>query len=251
MFHRLLLSLFVLALGAAFSACSRPETVPKAVQEAESGKGSSGSALISSEFNVGDAETSIELYLELDPDTALLPNVKEDRILNAKHQLSQSNVTLDAATQKEFWVRIRIRPTKPFVERPVVLRGVLERDGQPIVSFQTVLGKYATEDDPDHPKVFRVNVLDGLAAPPASMLLFARAEVLLMPAGTDEKTIDTANATADQGDISAKISNPMRITLQLPPPSPLAIPTPATPAESPATAPASSPAEAAPAAPAP
>jgi len=246
MLQRVILSgvLIVLALG--LPACSQQEAVPKAVQQAESGKGSAtsnGPAV--TEFNVGDAETSIELILELDPASAA-PEVKEERVLNAKRQLNQSNVTISKFGVSELWARIRIHPTKSFEGRVVVLRGVLERDNQPIASFQTLLGKYATEDDPAHPKVFRVNVAEGLPTLPNSMLLFARAEVLLLPLGTPEEGVDLANVTVEQGDLSAKISNPLRVTLQLPPPSPLAIPAPAAEA-APAATPA--PAAEAPAAP--
>lgn len=217
-----LLLLAVVLLGV-FAGCQKREAVPDAVKRVDSGQDTGGgdsSTTLSKEFNVGDAETSIELVLELDPASAG-DTVKEERILTAKKSLSQANVTVSPPAPGELWVRIRIRPNQPFVERTVVLRGVLTRDDKPIAQFQTVLGKYALQDEPEHPKVFRVNVLDGLAALPETMLLFAKAEVLLAPKGTDEAAVDPATLVADQGDTSAKISNPLRISLT---PAPLAAP---------------------------
>lgn len=229
------------ALGVGLSACGpKEEAVPKAVERAESGKDSGGAAALTTGFNVGDAETSIELNLELDPAMAAAPGVKEDRVLNAKKQLSQSTVTVTTPGLKELWVKLRVRPSRPFIERPVVLRGVIERDNQPLASFQVKLGKYAMENDPDNPKEFRVNLLADLPTLPASMLVFAKAEVLLLPTGTDEATIDVPNVTVEEGDISAKISNPLRVTTQYAPPAPLALPveTPAAAAPTPAETPA-------------
>jgi hypothetical protein len=237
MLKRFVLAILLVAgLGGGLSACGRQEAaVPKAVEVAESGKGADASAPLTTGFNVGDAETSIELNLELDPVTAAVAGVKEDRVLNAKRQLSQSSVTVTTPGLKEFWVKLRVRPARPFIERPVVLRGVIERDNQPLASFQVKLGKYAMEEDPDSPKEFRVNLLADLPTMPASMLVFAKAEVLLLPTGTDEATIDVANVTVAEGDISAKISNPLRVVAQY---APLALP-----AETPAAAPSPTPAE--------
>lgn len=213
--QRMKLILLAIALLGVFAGCQKKETVPDAVKRADEGlDGGSGSTstTMSKEFNVGDAETSIELVLELDPASAS-DSVKEEQVLTAKKTLSQAAVTVSGPAPGELWVRIRIKPNQPFVERTVVLRGVLTRDNAPIAQFQTVLGKYSLQDEPEHPKVFRVNVLDGLSAVPETMLLFAKAEVLLAPKGTDEATIDPATLAADQGDTSAKISNPLRITV--------------------------------------
>lgn len=227
-FRYVILGSLLVVLGA----CQQQsDGVPKAVRDAEKGAPKQRQNAFDDtgkEFNVGDAETSIELTLELDPasESAL---VKQERVLNVKKQLSEASVKVEDAGLKELWVRIRVRSREPFDKRIVVLRGVLERDGQPVAGFQTVLGAYVTElaEDPaaaakEWPREFRVNVLQGVASLPATMLLHAKAEVLLAPVGAKESEIDPATVVADPSDISAKISNPLRVNF--PAPSPLAVP---------------------------
>lgn len=214
--------MFLLAatLLGAFAGCQKQSSVPAAVEQAEKGGGTATSTpetALSKEFNVGDAETSVELVLELDPASAS-DSVKETTVLTAKKSVSQSNVTVATPFPGELWVRIRVRPSKPFIERTAVLRGVLTRDDTAIAQFNVVLGKYALENDPAQPKLFRVNVLADLPALPDTMLLVAKAEILLAPKGTDEATIDPLTLTADQGDTSAKLSNPLRISTAAPAP---------------------------------
>ncbi len=230
--------LLAAALLGTLAGCQKQESVPDAVKRADSGKDGATPAnttTLSKEFNVGDAETSVELVLELDPASAS-DAVKEERLLTAKKTLSQANVSVSTPMMTELWVRIRVRPSQPFIERTAVLRGVLTRDDKPIAQFQTVLGKYALQDEPENPKVFRVNVLADLPVLPSTMLLFAKAEILLAPKGTDDATIDPATLTAEQGDTSAKISNPLRVTVNAAPaittPAAEAVPAPA--AETPA-----------------
>lgn len=199
----------VLVLGA----CQKQgDSVPKAVEQADVGGAAAPGidTTLSKEFNVGDAETSIELIMELDP-ASTTDSITEEKVLTARKSLSQALVKVQGTPPAELWVRVRVRAGAPFIERTVVLRGAITRDEQPIAGFQTVLGKYALEDDPAQPKIFRVNVLDGLPEAPATMLLYAKAEVLLAPKGTDEAAVDPATLTADPGDISAKLSNPLRI----------------------------------------
>lgn len=210
----------VVAISMGLAACQKPESgVPKGVAKAEMEMGPGGMPTrtedVAPEFTVGDAETSIQLILELDAES-VAENVKEEKVLTAKKLLSQSNVSVTPPAPASLWVRLRIKPIQPFVERAVVLRGVIERDGQPMASFNTVLGKYAMEDEPNRPKLFRIDALKDLPSLPSSVLLFARAEVLLAPEGANEDTIDPATMAAAPGDVSVVISNPLRVNAVLP-----------------------------------
>lgn len=216
-FHWVILGSLLVVLGA----CQQPsDGVPKAVRDAETGAPKQRQNSFDDTgkiFNVGDAETSIELTLELDP-ASEGAGAKQESVLNAKKQLSEATVNVSDAGVQELWVRIRVRSREPFDKRVVVLRGVLERDGQAVAGFQTVLGAFVTElaADPaaaakEWPREFRVNVLQGVANRPASMLLYAKTEVLLAPEGAKENEIDPATVVADPSEISAKISNPLRI----------------------------------------
>ena len=220
-------SLALLALaGMALSACGKKDTAePAFVAKAERGGGGTPAAApeAKDEFNVGDAETGFNLILELDPESKS-DQVKEDRIVSSKKILSEETVTVSDPALQHLWVRIQVQPTQNYTKRVAVLRGVLERDGQPIASFQTVLGKTALQPamlgDTHSPKEFRVDVLGGLASRPATTLLLAKTEVLLAPKGADEAVVDPATLKADPGDVSAKISNPVRVNFAAAPAAP-------------------------------
>lgn len=216
---RTLICLSLLLPIALLTGCGKSDNVPTAVRRAENTTSSPAGVPPqpeedTKEFNVGDAESSIELVLEVDPESKQA-GVSEEPILTAKKTVSQSTATVKEPVPASLWVRIHVQPHATFIERTVVVRGVLERDGQAIAAFQTVLGKYALErdlgDGSKRPQVFRVDILKDLPQRPASMLCFARAEILLAPKGTDEASIDPATLQADPADVSAKISNPLRV----------------------------------------
>jgi len=94
-----------------------------------------------------------------------------------------------------------------FKERPVVVRTKVFRDNTKIDEFAVVLG----EDARGKPFVQTLNVLSGLPAVPASFLVHAQADVILLPAGTDPKTVDPKAVSAAADTTGTVLSNPVRI----------------------------------------
>ena len=226
----------VLLLAGVLPACGKKESAePAFVREAEksSGKAAStdGGDGLPKEYNVGDAESGFTLNLELDPESQGA-TVTEQKIMTSKKTLSEATVTVTDPNLQHLWLRVRIAPSERYTKRVVALRGALERDGQPIAGFQTVLGKYCLEKPTPGvnlpPKEFRVDVLEGLKERPKTMLLLAKTEVLLAPKGSDEAVVNPATLQADPADTSAKISNPLRINFEAAPAAAAApAPTPA------------------------
>jgi len=115
-----------------------------------------------------------------------------------------------------------IRCKRLFKERPVAARAKIYRevndgDREEIGAFHTVLGsntmRYRPEEWLEEPKLqFRCDVLNGLASMPETMLVYSEMEVLMMPEGTDENTLDPMAASVeDPADESIISSNPLRI----------------------------------------
>jgi hypothetical protein len=88
-----------------------------------------------------------------------------------------------------------------------VVRTKVFRDNTKIDEFAVVLGA----DAMSKPFVQSLDVLSGLPAAPASLLVHAQADVILMPAGTDPATVDPKTAAAAADTTGAVLSNPMRI----------------------------------------
>jgi len=196
-------------------------------------------------LDIGDADAAIQVLLRLAPE-AITPLVREETVVDARKNLNRVEVTSNDPGLATLPVIITVRTNTPFVERPVVVRGILERDGTPIASFTTVLGAYAMEQDPGtgivRPREFKVDVLANLPEVPDSMLLNARADLLMLLPGTDESTIDPLTAIAEPGFATGKLSNPLRVTFAIAPTGTQVAPTPAPVADS-ADAAADSPAE--------
>jgi hypothetical protein len=209
---RLLSLLCLLALAAGCKPQGTSTTSPTA------GAGASKSSTAAPEkkpFGIGDAEAAIMADVRVAPESLALPGLKEDPLVNAKDVTNMNTVNLQPPYPPELWLLVNIRINAGFTERPVALRGRIMRDNQPISYFSTLLGaKSHLPAEQTWPRVFKVDALASLQEKPASMLITTELTLLLLPAGTDETTVDPATAEVPEEDMSVLIINPVRINLE-------------------------------------
>ncbi len=162
----------------------------------------------------GDVDSGILINGMLAPESQS-DTVTAEYMETQRDTLSMTTITVRPPFPDALSVMFVIVSTRDFVERPVVMRTRTYRDDEIIGDEQGyVLGKNARilpETDPDAapPRMFVVNVLEGLTEIPDTMLLHARADAWLMPVGTDETTLNPLTDTAP--DRVSLMSNPVRI----------------------------------------
>jgi hypothetical protein len=169
---------------------------------------SSDAPVVKEAFGVGDVEAALRIDAEIG-ERSKGPSVKEDKTTDMRHRLVMTTVDVTPPAPKELWVSFRLISSTAFKERPVAVRAKLFRDGAEIGTFDAVLGADATKQ----PVEKTVDVLAGLSAAPATMLVHAQAEVILLPAGTDPAAVDAKTASGAPDTTGAVLSNPVRINI--------------------------------------
>ena len=156
-------------------------------------------------LDVGDAEAALALLLTVpEPVPA---NVAVDELRDARGGLDMVTANVTPPHPAKLDVALTLNSTRGFADRPLVVRVSVLRDGQPIES-QTVA---MAGDAQKNPFSYTFDAMKGLTAAPASMLLHAQAQIIMLPAGTDVAAIDPANVTGSPETTGSKVSNPLRI----------------------------------------
>jgi len=181
-----------------------PAVPPKVQEEAEGA------------VNIGDVEQGIWITAVMGPQSKA-PNISENLLEDARKKVNLEELTIKPPYPKELWLDIKARSFRAFAGTPVVLRAkytITAKYGaghEPVKMekplFKGIFGKKA------HTMVLNdtVDVLKGLDGTPQSILFMVNADVLLMPQGTDEKTIDIDKATTSPERQSVVQSNPVQI----------------------------------------
>lgn len=156
--------------------------------------------------DIGDIEAALEMEAML-ADQSAMPNVKEDKLINAKKVLDMSTITVTEPAPSELFVSFQTKARGLSQDTPVVVRGKVMRDKEELDTFSFMMAGGAAGSRNE----FKVNVLKGLAPPPQTMLLNATAEVLLLPKGTDPAGVDPATVQVPDSDTGSILSNPVRI----------------------------------------
>ncbi|MBI2433824.1 MAG: hypothetical protein HYV26_13235 [Candidatus Hydrogenedentes bacterium] len=177
--------------------------------------GAGPSTAISTLKDVGDVEQEISISGKL-AEQSVSAQIQEETLTNIREAVTMDTITVQPPFPKELWVEFKIRGAAGYGPQPVVLRGTVLRENEPIGEFKTIIGKYARaarlpEGVTPPQLVFQFNVLEGIETPPETMLVFAEADALLMPLDTPEESIDPATATADEAQRTQIRSNPVRI----------------------------------------
>jgi len=168
--------------------------------------------------DIGDIESGTMIIGTIAEESRGAPVQVED-MTTVRGDITMSTATVSSPYPPELWVRFQIksRPGSNIEKRLVAVRGKLIRDEQPIETLQTILGG-SPEDTAgaNRPTEFKVNVLSGLATLPSTMLVYAEADLLLLPKGTDPAVVDPAPVSVDSRDTATIRSNPVRLNFAAP-----------------------------------
>jgi hypothetical protein len=203
---RILQGLTLVALIMAVSGCNPAPPKREGGASDFAASGASGPPLAPKAMDVGDAETALRLEATIG-DKSRGPSVKVDETRDTLSRLVMTTADVAPPVPKELWASFKLTSSTAFKERPVVVRTKVFRDNTKIDEFAVVLGADATSK----PFVQSLDVLSGLPAAPASLLVHAQADVILMQAGTDPATVDPKTAAAAADTTGAVLSNPVRI----------------------------------------
>ncbi|MBW7863531.1 MAG: hypothetical protein GX580_00910 [Candidatus Hydrogenedens sp.] len=165
--------------------------------------------------DVGDVESSIVFSATATP--GILPEqVSVDEMMTARGRMAMCTITVRPPYPASLMVRLTLEPQREFADTPVVLRGHAYRDEAPLSpGLATVIGANAPPPSaaPQMPvtwqRTFDVDVMQGLATPPDSMLVVGRLDAYLTSPGTPENSLDPA--TAESAKKTQLLSSPVRI----------------------------------------
>ncbi len=160
-------------------------------------------------MDVGDIESMLTLYATID-DQSKSPAVAVNEMVDVRGKVDMVTLDVTPPAPQELWVAIKVSSKSAFNEGPVVLHCKVMRDNDTIQTFDCVGGR----DPVLNPDGCKVNVLSGLPSAPATMLVHAEAEVILLPAGTDPGTINPAEVKGGPDTTGVVLSNPVRINLK-------------------------------------
>jgi hypothetical protein len=201
-------ALLVTAALTALPGCSGPKSeAPKAAESAAPTAPAPLAPPVEPGLNIGDVEAGVVVSATVPPE-AITGQVLVDNMETARKRLSMATITVKPPYPAKLTVRVTLAPQVSYEKQPVVVRGKLRRDEQPIEpEYSTLvtkggpLGNSAVKYDFD--------VMQGLATPPDTMLVYARFDAYLMPKDTPVTGIDPKTAQSDQH--TELLSNPVRI----------------------------------------
>jgi len=192
----------------AFPGCSgaKPEP-PKAPEGAAKPAEAPLAKPVEPGLDIGDVEAGVVVSATV-PAEAITDQVSVDNMETARKRLSMATVTVKPPYPQKLIVRVTLAPQVSYEKQPVVVRGKLRRDEQPIEpEFSTIVSKGGPIGD--NTIKFDFDVMQGLSAPPDTMLVYARFDAWLMPKGTPPTGLDPNSANSDQHTVLT--SNPVRI----------------------------------------
>ena len=193
------------------TACSSETRRPKTSTETTPGSTTAKTEPILP-IDPGDIETQV--FLEATVDEKAIPeNVKvEEKLVSSKQHISMETVKVSAPFPKELPMTFSVVSDKAFPEVPVVLHAKIFRDKEQVNAFSTLLlPDPPTSQAPPKPFEFRLNILEGVSAPPDTMLITVQAEVILLKKGTPRESINPETVKSTDGATGTMLGNPVRI----------------------------------------
>jgi len=174
--------------------------------------------VLAPELNIGDVEAMVRLSLKA-PAEQFPPTAEVEPMETRKGHLAAWYVTLKPPYPPTIQVTLDLNVMREFTKRPVIMEIELLRDDQPFgVSWRTLITRHMPQpgaEAPDGPRSFQADVLQGMTAPPESMLVVARARAVLVPKGADPASLDWEHFDLNSvpaEDRTIMYSNPVRIT---------------------------------------
>lgn len=208
-----------LVLLAACDSKPRQAPLPNAAAPAEA-------AATSNKVDIGTVEQSVSIELTI-AEVDLPEGVKLEELRTPRRELTMVTATVPAPVPSQLIVSATVRSTTAFIQRPVAGRATIYREQglggpgatpEPLGTFNFVLGRYANvtqlpDGTPRRLPETQVDAFAGLKPPPDTMLLYAKAELIYLPEGTDEASVDPATATALPAETTMRMSNPLRVNV--------------------------------------
>lgn len=219
--HKLAGAVLAFALAAG---CFPPE--PAAPPETGGLESGPGDALPPPpDLDVGTVEATLFIEAKAAPE-ADEAGLRQETLPGMRSSVSLATVEVDPPHPARLPIAFQLRGTQAY-PRVVLLRGFIYRDEEPIAPYEMLLGGGIPIYAYSEPVL--LDVLEGLDAPPESMLIVAKADVLLLPPDTDPAEVDFAGAEVHADDEGFIMSNPVRIHFL--PPDPESAPQAEAPAE--------------------
>ncbi len=193
----------LIGLGACSQAPAPPETAL-----GPSSPGSDGAAVASmpNVFGIGDVDSAMQIQIRLG-ERSQSPTVHVQERMTQLKKLVNVAIAVMPPVADELWLSMTILSQINFPGNAVVVSAKIFVDDKQTGAFSYAIGA----DAHAKPKMHEFNVLEGLEAPPKSMLVRATADLALYrnmdPADID---LDTPPAVGPE-DKATILSNPVRI----------------------------------------
>lgn len=159
-------------------------------------------------INIGDAEQGIWIEGRLVPESIPESAVNEE-VENRRQRLAIVNVTLKRPLPEQLQAQYTVNLTRDFDEAPVVLRANVLVNDTVVGTILEVLGAKARKVK----REITVDLLSAFDEVPDTFLAKVEGELVLMPEGTDESTIDPVSATSNSTSRAIQ-SNPIRVDVE-------------------------------------
>ena len=160
----------------------------------------------STTVDISNVEFAVHIKGTLD-NRSKAPNITCDEMVNARYLVDFATITVHPPYPEQLWVMFDVSSTENFAETPIVLRTLVKMDNEEVDSFLTTLGSDARTRLVEN----SMDVMSKLDGMPDSVLIYAQAEALLLPEGTDLASIDPETVTVPRASTGAVISNPIKI----------------------------------------
>lgn len=158
-------------------------------------------------LNIGDVEAGVVVSATVPPE-GISEQVRVDNMETARDRLAMATVTVKPPYPAVLNIQVTLNPKVSFEKQPVVVRGKMRRDEQPIEpEFATVVAKGGPTGEVSIKYEF--DVMQGLTTPPETMLVYARFDAFLMPLDMPITGIEPKTAQSDQR--TELLSNPVRV----------------------------------------
>jgi hypothetical protein len=180
---------------ALLGACEVPK--PWSPSDSASGKSSSNPAsenipakIGPPPLDIGDAEQGVFVEGKVAKESTT-PDLKTEAVADRRKFVQQVTANVSGPAT-EFWIEYTLRCTRNFKGQPVVVRATVKVNDTPVDKIAAVLGAQAQRNSFSK----KVNLLAGATSVPSSLLATVEGELLLMPVGTAEATVNPETAVS-------------------------------------------------------
>jgi hypothetical protein len=166
-------------------------------------------------MDIGDVESQVTLQGTLAKES-LGASVAAQEEKSKKNTMTMCTVTVQPPAPPQLFIAFSLKLPLALQKEPgvVVVRGQIMRDNQPIQPFSTIFGGNAAPVNPI--MEIKADALKDIQMPVQTMLLYAQANLILLPEGTDTATIDPAQVPNAPNHTATIMSNPVRINFAAP-----------------------------------